>query len=319
MKFKIFSVLAFTLILFSACKNELEKELTFDVSVASATNVQIGDSVVTAPKGTTLQFNFTGEPDFISFSYSRFNTIKSVLTFSTQPAWGTHIANTLNVFLYATADTLLLNNAKKDSATIVNRQWIDITSQCNLATTANTTNKASISLNDYRGKKVCLAFRYKTDFAADWQPTWTISNIQVNDTISNTTTKSRTVLAATMGFTPFDLLNIANPYASAATAGVWNTAIPASMVMTRTATGGVLNTDWLISKPIEIVTGVNTPSVNPTTLSSVFPVKNATNNINSYSYQFTAAGEYTITFTASNANYVRQLTTERKVKVIITE
>ena len=320
MKYRILSVLTFVLMFFSACQNELEQDLKFEVNVNPDTNVQIADSIVTAPKGTTLKFNFSGEPDYISFSYNRFNSTKSILTFSTQAAWGTHIPNTLSVFLFETADTLLLNNPKQDSATIINRQWTDITSQCNLPIAANVTNKASISLNDYRGKKVCIAFRYKTDVATDWQPTWTISNLQINDTLINTTTKTKTVLAATMGFKPFDMLNMANPYNSAASAGVWNIAAPASIVMTRTATGGALNNDWLISKPIEIVKGINTLSVNPTvTSSSVIPVKNTTIRVSSYSYQFTTAGEYTVTFFASNANYVRQLTTERKLKVIITE
>lgn len=320
MKYKILSVLAFALVLFSACENELEQALEFGVTVAPATNVQIADTVVTAPKGTTLQFNFTGEPDIISFSYSRFNPTKSVLTFTAQPAWGTHIQNTLSVYLFETSDTLLLNNSKKDSTTIVTRQWTDITSQCNLPATANTIGKSSISLNDYRGKKVCLAFRYKTDYVADWQPTWTIGNLQINDTVINTTTKTKTILAATMGFSPFDLQNTTNPYLSADAAGVWNLANPASMVLKRTPSGGTLNTDWLVSKPIEISKGVSTLSVNPTVASSsVIPVKNITNSVNSYSYQFTTPGEYTVTFFASNANYVRQLSTERKIKVIITE
>jgi len=320
MKYKILSVMSFVLMLFSACQNELEQDLKFEVNVNPDTNVQIADSIVTAPKGTTLKFNFTGEPDFVSFSYSRFNTVKSILTFSTQAAWGTHVPNSLSVYLFETADTLLLTNPKIDSTTIVNRQWTDITSQCNLPVAANVTNKANVSLNDYRGKKVCIAFRYKTDVATDWQPTWTISNLQINDTVVNTTIKTRTVVAATMSFKPFDMLNMANPYNSAATAGVWNVATPAAMVMTRTATGGTLNTDWLISKPIEIARGINTLSVNPTVpTSSVIPVKNSTIRVNSYSYQFTTAGEYTLTFFASNANYVRQLTTERKIKVIITE
>lgn len=312
MKFQIFSTLVFVLVLFSACENELEKELTFDVSVAPAANVQIGDGMVTAPKGTTLQFNFAGEPDFISFSYNRFNTTKSVLTFSTQAAWGTHFQNTLNVFLFETSDTLLLNNPQIDSTTIVNRTWTDITSQCNLPILANTTNKASVSLNDYRGKSVCLAFRYKTEFAADWQPTWTISNLQVNDTVVNTTTKTKTVLAATMGFKPFDLLNMANPYLTADAAGVWNLTNAAAMVVKRSPTGSALNTDWLVSKPIDVATGINT-------LSAIIPVKNTTNRVSSYSYQFSAPGEYTITFLASNTNYVRQISAERKVKIVITE
>lgn len=312
MKCKIVTILASFLILFSACENELEKDLTFDVRVAPASNVQIGDSIITAPKGTTLKFEFSGDPDFISFSYNLFNTTKSTLSFSTQPAWGTHIQNTLSVYLFETSDTLLLNDAKKDSATIVNRAWTDITSQCNLSSIANTTKKADVSLNDYRGKKICLAFRYKTDYVADWQPTWTISGLVMNDTVISTGAKASSTLAATMGFTPFDLLNGTTPYQSADLAGVWNIANTAAIVMKRTASGGLLNTDWLVSRPISVPQGVNT-------LSAKMPVKNTTNRVGTYSYQFTASGEYTLTFFASNANYVRRLTTERKIKVVITD
>ena len=312
MKYKILGVISFGLILFSACENELEKSLKFDVSVVPATNVLIKDSLVTASKGTTLQFSFTGEPDFISYSYSRFNPTKSVLTFSTQAAWGTHIQNTLSVFVAETADTLVLNNAKQDSARIATRQWTDITSLCNIPTAANVTNKATVALNDYKGKKVCIAFRYKTEFAADWQPTWTISNLQVNDTVVNNNTKVSTTLAAAMTFTPFDMLNVTSPYTSADLAGVWNLTNTAAMVIKRTASGSALNTDWLISKPLAIAKGV-------TTLSEATPVKNTTSLVNSYSYQFNTSGEYTVTFKASNANYLHHESVEKKIKIIITD
>ncbi len=312
MKFNILTAIASVLILFSSCESELEQELIFDVSVAPATAVQIGDTVVTAPKGTTLQFDFKGEPDFISFSFDRFNHTKSMLTFSTQPAWGTHIENTLNVFLFETSDTLLLNNPTKDAETITNRKWKDITSQCNLSTAANTTKKASVSLNEYRGKKVCLAFRYKTDFEADWQPTWIISNLQINDTVINSGVKAASTFAATMGFSPFDMLNLTAPYLSQDLAGVWNLANSTALQIKRTAANNPLNTDWLISKPIEIVAGVHT-------LSAVNFVKNTTKTVESYSYKFDVPGEYVITFFASNANYKREISTERKIKVIVTE
>jgi hypothetical protein len=312
MKYKITGIAFLMLILFSACENELEKQLAFKVIVAPAANVQITDSVITAPKGTTLQFDFTGDPDFISFSYNRFNATKSTLTFSTQPAWGTHIENTLKVFLAETTDTLLLTNAKQDSAAIANRQWKDITALCNLPTTANLTKKATVSLNEYRGKKVCIAFQYKTEFAADWQPTWTISSLQINDTLINTNAKVATTLAGAMGFKPFDMLNLTNAYSSADLAGVWNVANTAAIVMKRTASGSALNNDWLVSKPVEIAKGVNT-------ISTVTPVKNTTASVSSYAYPFSVSGEYVVTFTASNQNYLYEESVEKKIKVVITD
>lgn len=312
MKFKILIFLSVALTFLPACENELEQDLVFSVNVAPGVNVQISDSIITAPKGTSLKFEFAGEPDFISFAFNRFNQTKSTLTFNSQAAWGTHIRQTLSVFLFETPDTLLMNNPKQDSLTIVNRKWIDITSQCNLPEVANVTTKTGISLNDYRGKKVCLAFLYKTDFGADWQPTWTISNLQINDTILNTNTRTASSLAATMGFKPFDMRNAANPYLSADAAGVWYLANPASMVIKRSPSGSPLNTDWLISKPVEIAKGVSFES-------AVIAVKNTTNRVESYSYKFDNPGEYTVTFFASNANYLRRISTERKLKVLITE
>ena len=167
-------------------------------------------------------------------------------------------------------------------------------------------------MNEYRGKKVVLAFRYKTDFAADWQPTWIINNLQINDTVINTGAKATTTLAATMGFNPFDMLNLTTPYLSQDLAGVWNLTNTTAMQIKRTAANNLLNTDWLISKPIEILTGVHT-------LSPVNFVKNTTKTVENYSYKFDIPGEYVVTFFASNANYKRQISTERKMRVIITD
>lgn len=310
MKYNILSILMIAIVLFSSCENELENKLNFDVNVIPAANIQIVDTVITAPKGTQIKFNFNGEPDFISFSYSLFNSTKSVLTFNAQPAWGTHIQNTLKVYLAETSDTLLLNNAKQDSINIANRQWVDISALCNLPTTANTNLKSSVSLNDYRGKKVVLAFRYKTEYAADWQPTWTISNLQINDTVISTNVKSASTIAAALSFKPFDMLNLSNPYQSADAAGVWNVANAASIVMKRTPSGNALNTDWLISKPILIPEGV-------TTLSNPVPVKNTTSSVESYTYQFANSGVYTVVFKASNWNYQFNESAVKRFKVII--
>jgi hypothetical protein len=232
------------------------------------------------------------------------------LTFSAQPAWGTHIQNTLQVFVAETSDTLLLTNAKQDSTNIANRSWTNISSLCNLPVTANTTLKSTVSLNDFRGKKVVIAFRYKTDFAADWQPTWTISNLQINDTVISTNNKSSGTIAAAMSFKPFDMLNLSNAYQSADAPGVWNLANSASMIMKRTPSGNALNTDWLLSKPILISEGI-------TTESEAFAVKNTTSNVESYTYQFDNSGTYTVVFKASNWNYLYNESAIKRFKIII--
>ncbi len=312
MKFKILYISLLFGLLFTSCEDKLERPLKFGVSVEPGANIVFEDTIITAPKGTNVVFKFTGDPDFISVNMERFNPTRSRLNFSTQPAWGTHIENTLQVYLYESTDSLLVRKFKTDSATVVNCQWQNITSLCNLPTTANATSKSSVSLDEYRGKKVIIAFRYKTVYANDWQPLWLINNLQINDTVIATGIGVFTTVAATMGFTPFDILNPTAPYQSADLPGVWNLSSTTSIKIKQTPKDNPLNDDWLISKPVEIIRGTTT-KLNP------IPIKNISTNIQSYAYQFNEVGEYLLTFKATNANYLNKESTEKTIRINITE
>lgn len=298
--------------LFTACQDALEQPLKFDVTVEPATGVNITDSVITAAKGTTVKFNFAGEPDFISFAYERFVPTNATLSFSTQAAWGTHIENTLSVYVSGSFPGLLLNDFGKDSTAVSTHSWTDVSAMSNLPKLANTKQKAEIPVNEYRGKTLTIAFRYKTDFVADWQPTWIVSDLQIDNTLTTDNSKVSTYLAATMGFSPFDMLNKTAAYNSESLAGVWYINNPAAMEIKRTARDNALNHDWLISKPIEIPLG-------QTENSAVTSVKNISNRVENYYYTFTKAGEYIVKFNAANQNYVHSESTEKTLKIIITE
>jgi hypothetical protein len=280
--------------------------------VEPAAGVTITDSVITAAKGTTMKFNFAGEPDFISFAYERFVPTNATLSFSTQAAWGTHIENTLSVYVSGSFPGLLLNDFGKDSTAVSTHSWLDVTSTSNLPKVANTKQKAEIPVNEYRGKTLTIAFRYKTDFVADWQPTWIVSDLQIDNTLTTDNSKVSTYLAATMGFSPVDMLNKTAAYNSESLAGVWYINNPAAMEIKRTARDNALNHDWLISKPIEIPLG-------QTENSAVSSVKNISNRVENYYYTFIKAGEYIVKFNAANQNYVHSESTEKTLKIIITE
>ena len=312
MKIKYIFLISIFAGLFTACQDALEQPLKFDVTVEPAAGVTITDSVITAAKGTTMKFNFAGEPDFISFAYERFVPTNATLSFSTQAAWGTHIENTLKVYISESFQGLLLNDFGKDSTAISTHSWIDVTATSNLPTVANTKQKAEISVNDYRGKTLTIAFRYKTDFVADWQPTWIVSDLLIDNTLTTDNSKVSTYLAATMGFSPFDMLNKTAAYNSESLAGVWYINNPAAMEIKRTARNNALNHDWLISKPIEIPLG-------QTENSEVTSVKNISNRVENYSYTFSNVGEYTVKFNAVNQNYVHSESTEKTIKIRITE
>ena len=312
MKIKYIFLIAVLAGIFTACQDALEQPLKFDVTVEPAAGVSITDSVITAAKGTTVKFNFAGEPDFISFAYERFVPTNATLSFSTQAAWGTHIENTLNVYISESFQGLLLNDFGKDSTAISTHSWIDVTATSNLPTVANTKQKAEISVNDYRGKTLTIAFRYKTDFVADWQPTWIVSDLLIDNTLTTDNSKVSTYLAATMGFSPFDMLNKTAAYNSESLAGVWYINNPAAMEIKRTARDNALNHDWLISKPIEIPLG-------QTENSAVASIKNISSRVENYSYTFSKVGEYIVKFNAANQNYVHSESTEKTLKIIITE
>lgn len=312
MKIKYIFLIAIFAGMFTACQDALEQPLKFDVTVEPATGVSITDSVITAAKGTTVKFNFAGEPDFISFAYERFVPTNATLSFSTQAAWGTHIENTLSVYVSESFPGLLLNDFGKDSTAVSTHSWTDVSAMSNLPKLANTKQKAEIPVNGYRGKTLTIAFRYKTDFVADWQPTWIVSDLLIDNTLTTDNSKVSTYLAATMGFSPFDMLNKTAAYNSESLAGVWYINNPAAMEIKRTARDNALNHDWLISKPIEIPLG-------QTENSAVVSIKNISTRVENYSYTFSKVGEYIVKFNAANQNYVHSESTEKTLKIRITE
>lgn len=306
MKIKnIISIILLVLVL-GSCKDELTKDLDFGVKVIPSSKVTLADSIVKAVKGTSVEFEFTGEPDFISFSYERFILTNATLKFSTLVAWGTHFENTLGVYLSESFPGLLLTDFTKDAEAVKNHAWKELSAVSNLPKATNITQNASISLNEYRGKNVVIAFQYKPSFVADWQPKWIVSNLIIDNTMTTDNSPVSTYLASTMGFSPFDLLDQANAYKSLSDAGKWNITNTAAMEIKNTAPNNPLNQDWLISKPILVPMGVTEQSGDKA-------IKNISNRLNSYTYKFDKVGRYVVTFKAANKNYKYESSAEKKI------
>lgn len=305
-------IIALVLVLFFACDNTMERTLTFDVTVDKNDALTFKDSVYTAPRGTTIKFNFSGAPDFISFAYDRFLPTNAVLKFSTQAAWGASVPNTLQVYVSDSFAALAGNDFAKDSSAIRNNVWEDVSALSNLPSMVNVKQNASIDINKFRSKNLCIAFRYKPTEMADWQPSWTISDLRIeNNRITDNSLVSAFV-AATMGFTPFDMLNKANAYRNEYVSGVWSTANSAAIQIRQTARNNPLNEDWLVSRPIEIPLGL-------TENQSFKGVKNNTIAVENYSHTFDRVGEYVVRFRAANVNYKNEAVVERQIKVVIVD
>jgi hypothetical protein len=300
MKCTIFIEVCAGLLLLTACENELEKTVGFNAGVcASESFTTDTDGVIHAPAGTNITFDFSGDPDFISFSYELFNKTTPELRFNSVLSWNNDTGNTLQLYASGSFAGLSKTDAHADSIAIANHDWVNLSSQCVFPTERNGSANSSVSLEQYRGSSVVLALRYKTYNNTGFQPMWTINDFQIVNTIVKTGGDISFVAAATMGLTPFDMFSLTPndaPYQSSSSGGVWDTSTPASLKIRQTPANRDLNEDWLISKPIEVSSGVIIKG--PGT-----PIKDITNKVSFYTHTFKEEGEYTVTFTATNYNF----------------
>ena len=306
--------LSIVLALFStllSCENELKMPVDFSVVVETTPGLVIGDTLITAPKGSKLTILFEGEPDFISFSYSRFIPTVPELSFTTKAAWGSSVANSLSVYVSDEFKGLSLSNFASDSVSVATHPWKDLTAESNLPTKTNSAQPALIPLDAYRGKDLVIAFRYKPTVATDWQPTWVVSDLKINNRLSSDNSVESSYLAATLGFSPFDMYNRATAYRDSLLAGVWSTKKPAELTINRTASNNALNHDWLISRPVRIPLGM-------TESSSVTGVKHMAISVDRYTHTFSQPGEYLLKFKAINQNYLHSDSLVQHIRLKIT-
>jgi len=323
MKIKILSILSFTMLLFAACENELEEAVAFDVNATAEGSTMSGDTLV-VKKSTPINFLFSGNADFITFyngnagsEYSKRNLLESPvaettseLKFGAMPQYGV-FNGTLNVYLSTSFEGLLLNNKAIDSTAVAAHKWIDITSLCNLSTASGSTKNAVVPLQEYLGKRITIAFRYKTEQNATTQPTWEITNLQIVNTL--TSGSSSTLKASTMGFGVLDMLSLTTPYKNTTGPGNWDISSVASatpkMRIGSSPAGQPMNEDWLISNPIVI---------NSRMPDAGTAIKAMASRLDSYQYKFDAVGKYTVSFVAIKGNYLKnsEVVKELIVKVI---
>lgn len=294
---------------FTGCENELNRTVKFKVTPETPDGI-IKETAFTVNVGTPIKFNFTGDPDFITFysgepgsEYSKRNLLEipadeitSVLKFSNKPQYGV-IPNTLKLY-FSTEFTGLTQDKKKDSLAIVNHQWINVDSLANFSIKSNTVNESEIPLDKYLGKRLTLAFKYDPGQNGATQPTWEITHLRIENTLKSTQTTS-VLNAKAIGFTPMDMLASDKIYVSDSKSGVWNLKKigdkKSEIRIQSTPSGAPINEDWLISNPILI---------NSRPADTGIAIKGIASDLNYHTYTFSKPGTYTVTFVAKNTNYV---------------
>ncbi len=303
-KIKILTILFLSLMIWS-CENELTKKVEFNVSASTDDNLS-SSSEITVDSGNLVTFNFTGDPDFITFysgepghEYSKkdlltipSDEITSKLKFTAEPQWG-KIEGTLKVFLSTSFQGLRGNDKQKDSVAILANNWKDISDVCNLPTVNKEAVDVEVPIDEYLGKKLTIAFHYKPETNTTTQPTWIISGLNIENTLKSTNGVSK-IVAASMGFQAFDMVS-STPYLAKGGSGVWNLSKIKSQIRIQSSPSDApLNNDWLISNPIVI----NSRKGDKGTA-----IKKVSIDLDSYKYTFKKPGTYTVTFVAKNANY----------------
>lgn len=304
------------------CENPLKEDVLFNVT-PKVDGKTVASETVNVSAGTPVIFNFSGNADFITFysgetghEYAKkdlfqipMEQVSSSLEFDVKPQYGI-IPNTLSVYLSTTMQGLLGNNKATDSVTIENEKWINITEQVNLPTKSNQKVSVSVPLNEYLGKKLTLAFHYKTDQNSATQPTWLLLNLRIKNALNSGEISE--IPPTSMGFSAFDMLTD-TPYKNSGGSGIWNLTvrkINKEIRMQSSPSGAPLNDDWLISNPILINSRAGDTGV---------VIKKMSIDMDSYKYVFNKAGTYTVTFVARNANYKSTSELIKTVQVVVSE
>lgn len=285
MKKNIFILLT-VLAIWSCNKKEVEP-LSFNVAVGSNT-VTVGDSV---------RFTFEGNPYFITF-YSgesghkyeyrdrTFAVGKPNMSFTSYRQYGTH-DSTLKVFV-SPDFTGTYTIAGVNSAT-----WVNITGSTVLSTGTDNTPSGTIDLSSFVNENnvpMYVAFRYtETDTTATLR-TWTLKNLVVNTVLED----SSSIAVATITSTAWQNINFLN---STVTWTLPTTTTP-QLKIAGGAAGALKNDNMAISGALYL--NKVTPDVG-------VAIKQISDRLDSYTYVFSKAGVYTVTFVAVNEDiYGRQ-------------
>ncbi len=281
------------LIAIASCNKTLSIDpLSFAVSTTS-TKYQVGD---------TVHFQFSGNPDFISF-YSgedgndyafrkRTNADgKPQLQFTSYAQYGAQ-TNTLQL--------MVSNNfsGTYDAASIGAATWTDVTDKATLSTGADNTASGIVDLSEFLAQKKPIYFAFKyTGTTGSTQKTWTLKNFTLDLLKTNNKVLPITDIASA-GWKQVSIKNAA---------AVWSISSSQLRIAGGNATADD-NEDWVISKLLYL------NNVSPDV---AVPIKNITQKVEGFDYVFSQPGNYKVVFLAGNASADKQESTTREVSLTI--
>ncbi len=271
---------------------------TFEVTTDSTT-YKVGQNVT---------FKFTGQADNISFysgelgfTYANRNkqtgdSAINQLSFNTL-CTATGQTNNLSVLVSKDFTGIM------DTTNIKKATWTDITSRAKLGTTTTSVASGTVDVSDFHSTRDTLfvAFRYRStpSSTASRARSWTVSTFSMKNIFPNTATYTHNTSTSDIRLAGMQTISMKSDTLKWVLGG--SLVFPQGLV--DYSAGG--DDDWAISKPFNL--SKITPDV------GIF-VKNTSQLVTSYVYQFKKAGTYKVTFVGSNitkdntAEAVRELT-----------
>ena len=317
-----------------SCENELSPDVALNVNVATQEGVSFDGQTITVKKGTPVTFNFSGDPDFITFysgedgkkyQYRERVTVdeneikSSTLKFTLTPQYGKP-ANILTMYISDDFPGMDKSNFEADSTLVEKHDWQVLIPQSEFPEAVKA-ESFEVDLKSYLGKRVAIAICYRGQDNTAAQSRFTFNNMQI---VNEMTSGQQTALTAnSFGFTPLNMLhrhNLADQKGMTAnraygtvtnnTSGIWNFKDMNAFFIHSSNANTELKYSWLVS---------NLLVVNACTPDAGTGLKNTTQSLDMYSYTYENPGTYTATFVATNGNYKQQKSVVHEYKVVVTE
>lgn len=305
---KIF-ILPVLLMILASCNKKEVTELNFEVNPEKA-NYEVGDTVKFNLSGNPEQLVFFSGEEGHKYIYKDRTTAESdliTLEFATNRRYGSDSQQPESLTLFASQK---FNGKYKAESIDADADWTNITSAFTLSGSqsnndtyvssgvVNLTELSSVGFNLDKTMPIYFAFRYKgvTGFT---QPRWWINKFD----IKTTTTDGQILVVADIasaGWTPVKVLP---------TSPV-NWTFGTDNILKYQGGGGTTGSNevWAVSNAL------NLTKVQP---DSGTPLKNMSTRLDEYSYVFTKAGTYKVTFVASNINVYGESKVIKEIEILV--
>ena len=319
----IFLLMGGSLLLCTSCDN-LDLEIpTLNVRVDTENAVTIDENNIPVfKKGENVKFNIDARADMITFysgepgmmykhrdrtsidgdPYMQFNVELE----------GTGMPDGSLQVLLSSDFAGFTKESETDAKRIQNATWVNISDQCNIPTTPNTTNVSPrIDLEDYAGKPLYVAFRcVRPKNSGEW-PRYQIKNLTISNEADGT---SYSVMnTGNAGWTVYDFNAPANtdPYLAnggGASNRVWD--IRNAATDNRIYIGyssSVAYDDWAVTEAIDLT------SVSPDLGEGIKAYDD--DRVTDYQYIYNTTGVFTVTFVAFNSRFSEKETVIKEVMI----